>query len=357
MNRRLLKIRRHVESWGVMILAALVVACRAPAYRGPVSPHFDGERFHNEPAAPHPGFWSLLGWQLTSDRIAWPDWVDWRPGQGPTKPPATVGDDVRVTWVNHSTMLIQMHGVNILTDPVWSTRVGPASWLGPRRHHDPGVRFEDLPHIDAVLISHDHYDHLDLPTLERLVARDTPTVFAGLGSGSLLESAGVRPHVELDWWECRAVGQARVCALPAQHNGRRGLSDGNRRLWVSYWVETASGSVYFAGDTGFGPHFERIRERMGAPCVALLSIGAYLPRWFMANNHMAPVDAVRAHDVLGAQTSIAMHFATFEQSDEGMYQPAGDLRRALALGTHAPFVVPEFGEERAVACRTRRSVP
>lgn len=333
-----------------MLLAAFLAACGAPAYRGPVSPHFDGDRFHNDPAAAPAGFWSFLRWQSTSNRVEWPDWVDWRPGHGPTKPPARVDDELRVTWVNHSTMLIQMQGVNILTDPVWSSRVGPASWLGPKRHHDPGVRFEDLPHIDAVLISHDHYDHMDLPTLERLAARDSPIVFAGLGNGPFLEGAGVHPHVELDWWDCRAVGPAQVCALPAQHNGRRGLADRNRRLWVSYWIETSSGSVYFAGDTGFGPHFARIRERMGAPCVALLPIGAYLPRWFMRNNHLSPSEAANAHDVLGAQTSIAMHFATFEQSDEGMYQPAGELGLALRRGKHTPFVVPEFGEERVVAC-------
>lgn len=336
--------------FAVVSLVLVATACSPAGYRGPVSAHFDGDQFHNDPAAPHPGFLELLRWQVTADRIAWPDWEDWAPGHGPTKPPALVEDGVRVTWVNHSTMLIQMAGVNVLADPVWSDRVGPTSWLGPTRHHAPGVRFEDLPHIDAVVLSHDHYDHFDLPTLERLTARDAPKVFAGLGTHALLEGDDIRPHKELDWWQCASVGTVRICALPAQHNGRRGLTDRDERLWVSFWISSAAGSVYFAGDTGFGPHFARIHERLGSPCVALLPIGAYKPRWFMQTSHMNPEDAVRAHDALRPELSIAMHFATFRQSDEGMYEPAGELYLALAHGKRAPFVVPEFGESHLVHC-------
>jgi L-ascorbate metabolism protein UlaG (beta-lactamase superfamily) len=334
-----------------LALAIFSVACTGSSYHGPVSAHFDGERFHNDPVVPAATFGGLLRWQLTANRIAWPDWVLWPPGGGPSRPPPRVeGDEVRVTWVNHSTVLVQMRGINVLTDPVWSPSVGPTSWLGPRRHHEPGVRFEDLPHIDVVLLSHDHYDHTDLPTLRALTARDAPLVLSGLGYAPLLDAAGVSPHGELDWWECRAIGPARICATPAQHNSRRGLGDGNATLWVGYWVETAAGSVFFAGDTGFGPHFERIRERMGAPCVALLPIGAYVPRWFMKDNHMSPADAVHAHDLLGAKTSIAVHIATFEQSDEGMYEPAGELDLALRGASHAPFLIPRFGESRVVKC-------
>ncbi len=334
------------------VMAALCGACATPAYRGPTSAHFDGARFHNDPRVHDVTAGDLLHWWATANPIAWPDWVDWAPGRGPTRPAATVGGDtVRITFVNHSTMLVQMAGVNLLTDPVWSERVGPTSWLGPRRHHAPGIRFEDLPHIDAVLISHDHYDHLDLPTLERLSRRDAPLIVAGLGVGALLDGEHLGPRAPLDWWECRALATVRICAMPAQHNSRRGVLDGGKSLWVGYWIESSAGSVYFAGDTGFGPHFGRIRERMGAPCVALLPIGAYLPRWFMVGNHMNPEDAVRAHDALGDTLAIAMHFATFQQSDEGMYQPAGELGLALASGRHAPFLVPEFGEAHDVRCK------
>jgi L-ascorbate metabolism protein UlaG (beta-lactamase superfamily) len=339
----------HTRLWPLFLAAAS--ACGGPAYRGPVSAHFDGARFFDDPRVRQISGGDLVHWSVTADAIEWPEWDGWKAGAGPSRPPARVdGDEVRVTFVNHSTMLVQMGGLNVLTDPVWSNRVGPASWLGPRRHHDPGVRLEDLPHIDAVLVSHDHYDHMDLPTLQRLAARDAPLVVAGLGNGRLLDAAGVTPHEELDWWACRPLGQGRVCALPAQHNSRRGLFDGNRTLWVSFWIETPAGSVYFGGDTGFGPHFARIRERMGPPCVALLPIGAYKPRWIMAGNHMDPADAVRAHDVLGARASVAMHFATFSQSDEGMYQPAGELGLALAEADHNPFVVPGFGAEHVFHC-------
>jgi L-ascorbate metabolism protein UlaG (beta-lactamase superfamily) len=335
----------------------VLTAC-ASSYRGPVSGHFDGARFHNDPPERSIGVTDLFRWWVTADSIPWPRWEDWPSGEGPSRPrPAAVDDDVRVTFVNHSTMLVQMDGVNILTDPVWSDSVGPTSFLGPKRHHAPGVRFVDLPHIDAVTISHDHYDHLDLPTLERLTARDAPLVIAGLGTGPLLASASILPNVELDWWQCRAIRSVTVCALPARHHGLRSATDANTRLWASYWISGAAGSVFVAGDTAFGGHFEQIRARMGAPCVALLPIGAYLPRWFMKGNHMNPDDAVRAHDVLGPQLSIAMHFATFKQSDEGMYEPAGDLGVALSKGRHAPFIVPRFGEETVVRCARAPASP
>ena len=333
-----------------LALASSTTAC-SQAYRGPVSGHFDGKQFHNDPSVVPPNVGDLLWWSLTADRIPWPDWVAWPPGSGPSHPPDVVdGDELRVTWVNHSTMLVQVGGMNILTDPVWSDVVGPTSWLGPRRHHAPGVRFEGLPHIDAVVLSHDHFDHLDLPTLRRLSARDAPAVFAGLGNAAWLTASSVARATELDWWECRTVRSVRICALPAQHGSRRGVADGNGSLWVSYWIEGAGGSVYFAGDTGFGPHFAQVRQRMGAPCVSLLPIAAYRPRWFMKGNHMDPEEAVRAHDLLGAKLGIAMHFATFEQSDEGMYQPGGELGLALRGAPHAPFVVPAFGEARVVRC-------
>ena len=340
-----------------VIVAALLFAssCTGASYRGEVSSHFDGARFHNDPPAHDPGFLDLLAWQLTRDEIPWPDMVT---GSAPSQPPPHVdAGEVRVTFVNHSTFLVQMAGVNILTDPVWSDRVGPTTWLGPVRHHAPGVRFESLPRIDAVVISHNHYDHLDLPTLRRLRDRDAPTVISGLGNASLMESEKIRPHVELDWSDCRHVGAARICALPARHNGRRGLADGDRALWVSYWIELGGETVYFAGDTGYGDHFTRIRDRMGTPCVALLPIGAYRPRWIMKGNHMNPAEAVLALDDLGSEVGVAMHFATFAQSDEGMYQPAGELALELVKGHHAPFIVPDFGQAVVHRCRVATSAP
>lgn len=305
----------------------------------PHSPHFDGSEFHNDPPGDLIGLTDVLWWQLTADATDWPDWV----ATTSTKPaPHSPPGEVVVTFINHSTFLIQVDDLNLLTDPVWSERVSPFDWVGPQRHHAPGVRLEQLPTIDAVVISHDHYDHLDLATITALTKHSQPQIIAGLGQERHLVPAA--SHVTaLDWWQCTRVKSAQVCAVPAQHNSRRGAFDANRTLWAGYYIKAPSGSFYFAGDTGTGPHFEQIRTRLGAPCIALLPIGAYLPRWFMAPNHISPAEAVEAHDVLRAQNSIAMHFGTFRQSDEGMYQPVEELRAALSQGEHAPFLVPTVG--------------
>lgn len=312
----------------------------------PESSHFDGDEFHNEPQGEVVGLTDVLWWQLTADAVPWPDWVP----TATTKPaPVAPPGEVLVTFINHSTFLIQVDGVNLLTDPIWSERVSPFGFIGPKRHHAPGVRFEDLPPLDAVVVSHDHYDHLDQATIAALTEHSDPRIFVGLGQERHL--TGIPANVTaLDWWQCTRVKGIEVCAVPAQHNSRRGAFDANETLWVGYWLKAPSGSFYFAGDTGAGPHFEQIRTRLGAPCIALLPIGAYLPRWFMAPNHISPADAVEAHDTLRATTSIAMHFGTFRQADEGMYQPIVDLRTALERGNHAPFLVPTVGKTFQFRC-------
>ena len=328
----------------VLVLAVALGGCfGAPRYQGAPSDHFDGQAFRNQVPFERRGIGDILRWQLTGDAISWPDWVEIA-RQPP--PPRRVTSGVRVTFVNHATVLVQMAGMNILTDPVWSARVGPASWLGAARHKAPGIPFDSLPPIDVVVLSHNHYDHLDVATLRRLAARDSPRILAGLGTRALLEESGIGRVEDLDWWESRESSGITITFTPAQHWSRRGVDDDYATLWGSFHFRAGETRVYFAGDTAWGPQFAQIRDRLGPPTLALLPIGAYEPRWFMRAQHVNPTEAVAAHRVLGARASIAIHWGTFSLSDEGMYQPAGDLmlaRRAAQLPPDA-FVAIENGE-------------
>lgn len=329
---------------------ALLTGCcaySAPRYRGPRSDHFDGRRFYTPGARQlDPG--AVARWLVTRHRGPWSERVT--EPSGPPPPARVTGGDIRVTFVNHSTLLVQMDGVNVLTDPVWSDRVGPVSWIGPKRHRPPGVRFADLPHIDAVVVSHNHYDHLDLPTLASLASAYHPPILTGLGNRALLENAGVHGGIDLDWWQEVEIGPSvRVIAVPAQHASMRGLCDRDATLWAGFVITGPSGRVFFAGDTGYGPHFTALRERLGPMRVALLPIGSSKPQEVLAPVHMSPADALRAHRDLGAPTSVAMHFGTFAQADDGEDEPLVDLERALDAAPVRPrFWVLGQGEGRAV---------
>jgi L-ascorbate metabolism protein UlaG (beta-lactamase superfamily) len=337
-------MRRLAKAAGLTAVAAAlgVVAERnfvaAPHYHGSVSDHFDGKRFHNlESGWQSEG--SFLKWQLERERGEWPEWIDSRPG---TPPPQRVDDGrVRVTWVNHATMLVQMDGVNILTDPIWSMRCSPFSFAGPKRHRPPGLRFDDLPPIDAVLVSHNHYDHLDIATLRRLGGA---RIFTPLGNSALMARHGVKYATDLDWWQtARVSDRVTVTLVPSQHFCARALSDRNATLWGGFVISGPSGNAYFAGDTGWGRHFAQIGERFGSMRVAMLPIGAYLPRWFMKPAHISPAEAVDAHAALGARTSIAMHYGTFNLGDDGYEQPARDLRAAVAAKGNPEVLIVEHG--------------
>jgi len=303
----------------------------APPYRGPRSDHFDGRRFRNVGKVEHQGVGDLVRWMATRRRGPWRR-VEAEPG--PPPPERVDGGRLRVTLVNHATLLVQMDGVNVLTDPVWSERTSPVSWAGPRRFRPPGLRFEDLPPIDLVVVSHNHYDHLDVPTLRRLARAHAPTVVNGLGNVALLEKEGIGGGVELDWWQETEVAGLRVVGTPAQHFSGRGPRDRDVTLWMGLWLEGASGAVFFAGDTGLGDHFTAIRARLGSPRLALLPIGAYRPEWFMRSVHMTPADALEAHLALGATTSVGMHYGTFSLADDGQDEPVEDLRAAVEASGH-----------------------
>lgn len=343
--------------WGVRVLVTLIAfialgagagACfSAPRYRGPVSDHFDGQKFFTPRGRAQKTTWSsFVRWQLSREPGAWRDFHDEPYGAAP---PTRVGPgELRVTFINHATVLLQLDGVNVITDPIYAERASPVSFAGPKRVRPPGIRFEDLPPLDAIVISHNHYDHLNVETLQRLqVASPQAQVFAGLGNRAYLESVGIKNVIEVDWWQSHSIKDIKVTSVPTQHFSNRGTTDGDATLWSGYVFEGASGRTYFAGDTGYGPHFREVGERLGPMRLAVLPIGAYLPVWFMNPIHVTPNEAVQAKTDLKAAYAVAMHFGTFPLGDDGETQPVDELHRALGPDRD-DFWVLGFGEGRQV---------
>lgn len=308
-------------------------------HEGPVSDHFDGKHFMNPGQSGPRSAGSVFKWLLTRKPGPWREWTE--APAGPPPPERVSGGHILLTFVGHSTLLVQMDGLNILTDPVWSNRASPLSWIGPHRHRPPGLRFEDLPPIDVILQSHDHYDHYDVRTIRRIAAKWNPQFISPLGLRTRLASHGIAKGssvTELDWWQSETVPpQLKVTSVPARHFSGRGLGDRNRTLWCGYVMQGLSGTVYFAGDTAYGSHFQEIRKRFPAIRLALLPIGAIRPEWLMGPVHISPSDAVRAHHDLAAATTIAIHFGTFRLADDGEDEPVTELNRALdAVPATAP---------------------
>ena len=307
-------------------------------------------KFRNASGRKANGLKAALRWLATRARGPWPTSVE----DVPVAPPLERVTDgtIRATIVGHATVLVQVDGLNLLTDPVMSRRIGPTSWLGPRRVRPPAVPFGEIPKIDAVLLSHDHYDHLDRPTIAALVARDDPLVLTGLKVGRKVPAKRV---VELDWWQGHALtDDVRATYVPAEHFSGRGLFDRDASLWGGFVIEAPSGKIYFAGDTGHGMHFAAIRERFGPMTLSLIPIGAYAPRWFMAPVHIDPDEALQASLALGSQTSVAIHFATFNLADDAYDAPPLALARALSNIEGHPrgsdFRIVPFGEATIVRC-------
>ena len=279
---------------------------------------------------------------LLEPRTRWPQQIEVRVQE----PPALDGARAAVTFIGHATFLIQAAAGNFLTDPMYSQRAGPFNLFGPRRVRQPAVRFDDLPSIAAVLLSHNHYDHCDLATLRKIARRFDPIVLTPVGNDRLVRSAGVRRVVELDWWdETEAVG-SRITLTPARHFAARTPFDRNRALWGGFMLHVDGLRIYFAGDTAYAGLFRDIRHRLGPIDLALLPIGAYEPRWFMQSVHMNPSEAVQAHLDLGAAQSIGMHFGTFPMAMEGIDEPLRALEEARDASRVAPerFRTLDFGE-------------
>jgi len=317
-----------------------------PGYDGPPSDHFDGRFFFNPDASAGRSFRDFLRWRRTANRKPWPGQVSNR--ARPALPERLERGQVALTFINHITFLIQFPGLNVLTDPVYSERASPFRNLGPRRVRDPGLAFANLPPIHVVLVTHNHYDHLDIETLLRLEAAHAPHFITSLGNRPFLEGFSLRRVDELDWWQSVDAAGAAVIMTPAQHWSTRGPGNRNRTLWGGFILQAGARQVYFAGDTGYWKHFSDIRTRFGRMDLALLPIGAYEPRWFMRDQHMNPDDAVRAHKDLDARTSIGTHFGCFDLTDEGIDDPV--IALAAAMQAHDvpadAFQVLETGETR-----------
>jgi L-ascorbate metabolism protein UlaG (beta-lactamase superfamily) len=298
-------------------------------YDGPVSDHFDGVRFFDRHGSPPNSLARLLRWRAMRTPEPWPQWAA---SPFSDRPPRRVeGRLWRLSFVGHASWLLQTAGLNILIDPVWSKRVSPVSFAGPVRVNDPGIAFDALPPIDAVLVSHCHYDHLDVPTLVALSSH-RPRLIMPLGNDTIvrMQDPSVRAEVH-DWGDRVELGRdVAVTLLPIHHWSARGVTDRNKALWAAFVIETPEGRLYHVADSGYGDghHFRMARDKDGPFRLAVLPIGAYEPRWFMRDQHMNPDEAVRALADSGAELALGHHFGTFPLADEAFDAPPRALAEA-----------------------------
>lgn len=300
-------------------------------YKGPPSDHFDGTTFFNPGGVPPGRLADLLKWQFSNGRHKWPK--AFASPHPPAKPARRIdGNDLRVTMVGHATLLVQTAGLNMLTDPVWSERVSPLSFAGPKRVNPPGIAFDDLPPIDVVLLSHNHYDHLDLATLKRLHAAHDPLVVTPLGNDTIVRAAVPAMRFAVGDWGGRVDhGGVAVHFEPAHHWSARGMGDRRMALWAAFVIETPGGRIYHVGDTGFheGRNYRDVAEKHGDIRLAILPFGAYEPRWFMKGQHQNPEEAVQGMSLSGARWVAGHHWATFQLTDEAIHHPREHLHAAL----------------------------
>lgn len=330
----------------VLLLTALLSSCSNQPYVQTNAP-FDGAKFDNIEPFDDKSIFDLLSWKFgsMSESTPWPDEINSKQlklsSQRSVKPIITV--------INHSSVLIQVDNLNIITDPHYSLRASPVQFAGPKRVIKPGIAFDDLPVIDIVLISHNHYDHLDLNTLKRLRDRNDPKFVAGLKTQSFLAENGINAAVDLDWWQSITANKTKITFVPSQHWSARGIFDKREMLWGGFYIENDY-KIYFAGDTGYGKFFKKIKEKLGAPDLSLIPIGAYEPRWFMKDAHLNPRDSLKAFKDLGNKKMIGIHFGTFKLTDEGYNDPIETLHDEIKSLNIEPkkIIVPTFGKAYSI---------
>lgn len=328
MNRRSLLKGAALLAVPAVAGAAALMPSKNRYHAGPVSDHFDGTRFFNPGGAPLPGLSDLLKWQFGRDRATWPESIP----VSATRPAARV-EDLSITMVGHATMLIQTAGLNILTDPVWSDRASPLAFAGPKRVTAPGIAFADLPKIDLILLSHNHYDHLDLATLKSLHEAHGAPILTPLGNDAIIHAEVPQARITTaDWGEARGFGPLTVHFEPCHHWSARGLGDRSMALWAAFVIDGPAGRILHVGDTGFdeGRPYRHLPARHGPIRAAILPIGAYEPRWFMRGQHQDPAEAVEGFLLSGAGHAVGHHWGTFRLTDEGRDDPPAALARAMA---------------------------
>ena len=346
--------------WIVALLAlgiAPIAGCYHNPYYNPDKPHHRSGGFQNRyPHEPHPGFWGLVTWKWQAFWAGLPKEAEGGYHPVVLKPDARALHarllNPSVTWIGHATLLMQMGGLNVLTDPHFTERASPFDSIGPARRVPPALSLDELPRIDLVVISHNHYDHLDRKTVKALNAQagGPPRFLVPLGNGPWFAGLGIGNVREMDWWESEDIAGVRATLVPVQHWSARSRFDANETLWGGWMLEESQFRFFFAGDTGYSADFRDIRERIGPVDLAALPIGAYEPRWFMKTMHVNPEEAVRIHQDLEARYSLAMHWGTFQLTDEPLDEPPRRLADALAAAGIPPerFFVMRIGETRGI---------
>lgn len=303
-------------------------------YKGNLSDHFDGKDFFtpNKPIndnLPKHGIWSIFVKILVNrSERKW----EYRKNRFRTIPAKRIeGDRIFITYINHSTVLIQIKGLNIITDPIWSKRASLFSFLGPKRYRDPGVKIEELPTIDIILLTHNHYDHMDIKTLRAISIKDNPKIFTSLGNSRYLKSRRIKGALDMDWWDKKPLSpEINLVSVPAQHFSGRAFSDRNKTLWCGFVLETERGNIYFAGDTGYGGIVKEIKEKYDNFLLSFIPIGAFKPLWFMRDVHTSPEDAIKIHKELKSEVSVGIHFGTFNLAEDGQDEAKNIILKEVA---------------------------